>query len=243
MNSLFKRLAVLAVCISTAVFAVACSDNKEQENTQKDKQQNQSQTQEKQEGQEEQEENDVPKAGIPTHLVFGEGKDNIEISGKAYEAPSEQDVIDAYKKASEAILWFNGYAVPALDKNSMYSEDGVQYAKVKSQTVTDFKSLREYLEGVFDFDMADLLMEDNGDTKRFTERQDGLYCVAYNRYRGVADEVYSVSKESEDEYVITVDYKQVDAKGTVIQTRTAKYSFVNVDGKWAFDINFTLHCI
>ncbi len=246
MNKIFKSVAVMCLCAGMILFAVSCGKKNEATDKGNTTIQNQTgnQNQTEQNGTENQTpENEVPKAPTPTNLVFGEDKSEIEIAKATYAVPCEKDVIDAFNKASEAVLWFNMYSVPALDKEAVYVQDGVHYAKVKSKSVTNLETMRQYLETLFVYDLADLIMDDNSDTQRFIEREDGLYCVAYARFRGVTDEVFSVSKVSDEEYVISVSYKVIDFNGEYTGEGQSEYSFIKQDGNWVFDEGFALHRI
>lgn len=156
--------------------------------------------------------------------------------------PTDQDIIDAYKTAADVVGWFSIISTPPLDTDKTVDVDGLAYCKVKSEQVTSTDTLRKYLETIFDYDMADLLMDINDENQRFIERDDGLYCTSFAFLpTGYSDEEnYAVTKVSDDEYKLAVSYQVLNDDGSVKADRIQNCTFKKIEGRWVF-YNFILY--
>lgn len=156
--------------------------------------------------------------------------------------PTEQNIIDAYKTAADVVGWFSIISTPPLDTEKTVDVDGLTYCKVKSEQVTSIDTLRKYLETLFDYDMADLLIDINDENKRFIERDDGLYCTSFSFLpTGYSDEEnYAVTKVSDEEYKLAVSYQVLNDDGSVKADRIQNCTFKKIDGRWVF-YNFILY--
>ncbi len=156
--------------------------------------------------------------------------------------PTEQNIIDAYKTAADAVGWFSITTVPPLDTDKSMDVDGITYYKVKSEQVNSLETLKMYLETLFDTDMADLLIDLNDENQRFIDGDDGLYCTsfAFEPSYYSDEETYAVTKVSDDEYKLAVSYQLLNDDGSVKDDRTQNCTFKKINGRWVF-YNFILY--
>lgn len=168
--------------------------------------------------------------------------DLFEIKSYPEGYPTKEDIVEAYKKTSEAFGWITMTSQPKLDMDKKADIDGVPYYKVDSKYLRDLDALEDYYETLMDEETTDILMEVNEEIHRFVERKDGLYCTDFSYVpKGFSeDTAYIVKKVSDTSYTLDVSYQLIDEEDkSQKKDRVQTYRYEKIDGEWIF-VNFRL---
>jgi hypothetical protein len=162
------------------------------------------------------------------------------------QSPTVTEVEEAYQRATEAFYWFAVTTMPTEDFNSANSStymeaDGMVYAKVKHDTIKNHADLEKYLHSLFADDIVSGLLSRDGEIQRYRDFDGALYAILADRgtdiYKG--EEILTVTQESAEQFVCTVEVELLGEDNTVIGYETHQYFYEQVDGQWVFT-NFYL---
>lgn len=162
------------------------------------------------------------------------------------QSPTVTEVEEAYQRATEAFYWFAVTTMPTEDFNSADSStymeaDGMVYAKVKHDTIKNHADLEKYLHSLFADGIVSGLLSRDGEIQRYRDFDGALYAILADRgtdiYKG--EEILTVTQESAEQFVCTVEVELLGEDNTVIGYETHQYFYEQVDGQWVFT-NFYL---
>ncbi len=151
--------------------------------------------------------------------------------------PTEQNIIDAYKAANDPYCWIILTKTPPLVKDDVIDVDGIKYYRVNSNQIVNLKGLGDFFATLYGKELAEILMEENADIKRFVESEDGkLYCndFSYEPQGYGKDETYTVEKNSDTSYTLVVEYDLLNEDGSFRKKSSKTYVYEKVDGRWLF---------
>lgn len=170
----------------------------------------------------------------------------VEVTAEPVEEPvipSDEEVLAAYRTATEAYSWFAGYddSGLALDREDVEYRPDLTYYRVTRPGLGSLNELRGYLKNLFSDEVVDALMGPGMD--RFVEGDDGgLYARAATRERdpSVGGVVLSVRWEegSATSCVVqaTAEILSWAEDGSVqtAQEREYEFPYQKVGERWMF---------
>ena len=157
------------------------------------------------------------------------------------DAPSDEEVLSAYREASQAVSWFAGYGAPDMDYNDVKSDGEGQpdYYRVTQKPLDNMDALRAYLKNLFSDELVDGFLM--GETPTFQEFDGGLYCLSAGRGADITKggTILSVIWPDEENprsctVQAVVDLLDPNASFAVIGQETDYFPYQQVGNKWVF---------
>ena len=148
--------------------------------------------------------------------------------------PTDEQIEDAYQKATEAFGWFNIESLPTT--GDPVEIDGYYYKKVDDDRFKTAEDLKTYLSTLFDDALVEVLLFEE-DFPMYRDYEGELYGVEAARGTDIrmGKETHEITKTSDTAYdfAITVERLGEDLE-TVEDYKTYHFTYEYTDGKWVF---------
>lgn len=152
------------------------------------------------------------------------------------EGPTDEEVLEAYRRAQEAYSWFQVSPMP-FDPADSREVDGVVYYRVDYDGISSLSALRGYLKSLFSDALVDTLLPYDG--TQYIEVNDVLYVQDGGRgtdiYRG-AEYTQVMRDDNPNRLVVqvTVEIVDPDQNGAVTGSETYEFPYEKVGDRWIF---------
>lgn len=151
---------------------------------------------------------------------------------KEINAPSIEEVKEAYERANEAFTWFKVTTLPF--ESSMKEVDGWIYNKVNHDFIKNYADLENYLQSLFTQNIVDELL--NTEFKQYRDIDGELYVVSADGgtdiYKG--DATLEVQLENDVKFKCIVEVELLGEDYEVIGYETHEFSYELIEGQWIF---------
>ena len=161
---------------------------------------------------------------------------SVEPEPDAETAPSDEEVLEAYRLAQEAFSWFQ-VAPMSFDASDSREIDGILYYRVDYPGINSLSVLRGYLKSLFSDALVESLLPYNG--TQYIEVDGVLYVQDGGRgtdiYRGM-EYTQVVRGDNPNRLVVraTVEIVDPEQEGAVTGTETYEFPYEKVGEQWIF---------
>ena len=150
--------------------------------------------------------------------------------------PSDEEVLAAYERASEAYSWFV-MAPPALDREDQRTEGELTYYRVNDPRFSTLAELRVYLKGLFSDSLVDQLLPIDG--IQYAELDGALYTLGGERGADItrgAETVQVLRDGTPGRCVVRVTVQVLDPEQdyAVTGSETLDFPYEQVGDRWLF---------
>lgn len=151
-------------------------------------------------------------------------------------APSDEEVLEAYRLAQEAFSWFQ-VAPMSFDASDSREVDGTLYYRVDYPGINSLSVLRGYLKSLFSDALVERLLPYDG--TQYIEVDGVLYVQDGGRgtdiYRGM-EYTQVVRSDNPNRLVVraTVEIVDPEQEGAVTGTETYEFPYEKVGERWIF---------
>ena len=152
------------------------------------------------------------------------------------EGPTDEEVLEAYRRAQEAYSWFQVSPMP-FDPADSREVDGVVYYRVDYDGISSMSALRGYLKSLFSDALVDTLLPYDG--TQYIDINNVLYVQDGGRgtdiYRGA--EYTQVMRDDNPNRLmvqVTVEIVDPDQNGAVTGSETHEFPYEKVGDRWIF---------
>ena len=159
-----------------------------------------------------------------------------ETPAPAAEGPTDEEVLEAYRRAQEAYSWFQ-VSPMSFDPANSREVDGVVYYRVDYDGISSLSTLRGYLKSLFSDALVDTLLPYDG--TQYIDINGVLYVQDGGRgtdiYRG-AEYTQVMRDDNPNRLVVQVTVEIVDPEqnGAVTGSETYEFPYEKVGDRWIF---------
>lgn len=154
----------------------------------------------------------------------------------AAEGPTDEEVLEAYRRAQEAYSWFQVTPI-SFDPEDSREVDGAVYYRVEYDGINSLSTLRGYLKSLFSDALVDTLLPYDG--TQYIDINGVLYVQDGGRgtdiYRGA--EYTQVMRENNPNRLVvrvTVEIVDPEQNGAVTGSETYDFPYEKVGDRWIF---------
>lgn len=184
-------------------------------------------------------ESESPDAELSSEPAESESPEPLASTGRT--GPSDEEVLQAYRDATEANAWFAGYDDSGLllDAEDICTVGERTYYRVTRGGLENMDSLRAYLKTLFSDEVVDSLL--SPEEEQFTDGPDGLYALPAGRGSditrgGTTTAVLWPEEEDPVSCTVRVTVEIVDPMngGIVVDQQSYDFPYTRVGEKWVF---------
>lgn len=153
--------------------------------------------------------------------------------------PSDEEVLEAYRRANEAYGWFMKATLPAHQDDVREGEDGAVFHKVADERFPTLNDLRNYLKTLFSDEIVDTLLPADG--QQYVDLDGALYVQEGGRGSDISKGALTLAvewpqdgNESWCTVVGIVEILNIDDLQTVVGEETYRFPYQKVGDKWVF---------
>jgi len=145
--------------------------------------------------------------------------------------PSDEDVLQAYKSATEASFWFRVGSLPTDQNNAAEYKGALHYKVEKFQNLNELKA---HLKKLFSETIVDSFL-DNSD---YVEINGELYTRDAARGTDITkgNETYSITMENDKKIILSVNVELLDESSdfTVVGSECFDFPYEYINETWVF---------